>query len=271
MAGHMITRYLASLNKYEIIDASLEKLTENTIILNVENKELLNELLNENKPNIVINCIGLLIKASEENPSLAIYLNSFLPHYLSELGDKLNYKLIHLSTDCVFSGKKGGYHENDVRDGEDHYARTKALGEIINDKHLTFRTSIIGPELKTEGTGLLHWFLTKKDTIKGFSKVYWTGLTTLELAKAIDQAIEQDLTGLYHLVPDHKISKYNLLKLISEIKGMSIKILKDEEYISDKSLINNRKDFNYQVPDYRKMLIELFDWMKNWSYKQYET
>ncbi len=267
MAGHIVTRYLESLNKYEVINSSLDKLDEKTIVLNVEEKELVKKVLVENKPDIVINCIGLLIKASSDRPALAIYLNSFFPHYLAELGKFLDFKTINMSTDCVFSGKKGGYSEDDIKDGEDHYARTKALGEIINDRDLTFRTSIIGPELIEKGTGLFHWFMTQMGTINGFSNVFWTGVTTLELAKAFDNAIEQDITSLYHLVPEKKISKYELLKLIKEIFGKPIEILKHDEPIQNKSLINHRHDFDYKIPDYRTMLSELFDWMKKWNYQ----
>ncbi len=269
MAGHMVTRYLRSLNKYEIFNASLDKLDKTTIKIDVENKNLVKKVLNKIKPNIVINCIGLLIKDSAEKPAMAIYLNSFFPHYLSELGKILNFKLIHLSTDCVFSGKKGNYSESDVPDGEDHYAKTKLLGEIINQRDLTFRTSIIGPEINKNGTGLFHWFLTQTGNIKGFTNVYWTGVTTLELAKVIDKAIEQELNSLYHLVPNEKISKFDLLNLINEIWEKEIEIIKFEDNRSDKSLINSRKDFNYNIPTYRKMLTELYTWMKEWDYNYF--
>lgn len=267
MAGHIITQYLGTLNKYTIINSSRTRFNDKTVIINVKDRKLIKNLLNKEKPDIIINCIGVLIKESEEFPDRAIYLNSFFPHYLEKLGKKMKFKLIHLSTDCVFSGEKGEYSENDYRDGKGIYARTKTLGEIINNKDLTFRTSFIGPELKNNGTGLFHWFLTSSEKIYGYTNVYWTGITTLELAKAIDNAIEQDLTSLYHLVPEKKISKYELLNLIKEIWGKPIEILKNNDAKSDKSLINNRKDFNYKIPDYNVMLKELFEWMKNYDYK----
>ena len=270
MAGHVITRYLESLNKYKIINVALEKLNDETIIANVEEKELVKDIISKYKPNIVINCIGLLVKASSNHPDLAIYLNSFFPHYLAKLGKEMNFKLIHLSTDCVFSGKKGEYSENDFKDGEDMYARTKALGEIINDRDLTFRLSIIGPEIRENGTGLFHWLMTQTGEAPGYSQVYWTGVTTLELAKAIDSAIDQNLTSLYHLVPKKKISKFALLNLIKEVWGKSIKINEVEEPKHDKSLINNRRDFDYEIPDYQTMLTELYEWMKNWNYRYYQ-
>lgn len=161
------------------------------------------------KPDVIINCIGALIKESEEHPDRAVFINSFFPHYLARLGNELNFKLIHLSTDCVFSGEKGDYSETDFKDGKDFYAQTKALGEIINGDHLTFRTSFIGPEMKERGTGLFHWFMTQNGKVYGYSRVYWTGITTLELAKAIDRAIEKNLKSLYHLVPQKNFRNMN--------------------------------------------------------------
>ncbi len=270
MAGHIITRYLETLNKYEIINASRSKLNERTKLVDAENQDSLKNLLVEQKPNYIINCLGVLVKASTDHPDLAIYINSYLPYYLSELGNRLKYKLIHLSTDCVFSGDKGDYSESDHKDGRDMYARTKALGEVVNHKDLTFRTSIIGPELKKEGTGLFHWFMTQKSTISGYKRVLWTGVTTLELAKAISKAIDENLSSLYHLVPDTKISKYDLLCLLKEIWGKNVQILKDEKIKQDKSLINHRTDFTFKVKNHREMLEELHVWMKNWDYPYYK-
>lgn len=269
MVGHIITRYLISLNKFEITNISRSKLNTNTLIIDIRDKKRLKEAITKIKPDVVINCLGILIKESEEKHDLAIYINSYLPHFLEKLGKKKNFKLIHISTDCVFSGQKGDYIETDFKDGKDYYARTKGLGEIFNERNLTFRTSIIGPELKKAGTGLFHWFMTQTEKVFGYSKTYWTGITTLELAKAINQAIDQDLVSLYHLVPEKKISKYDLLKLIKEIWGKQIDIVKVSKNKSDKSLVNNRKDFKFKVPDYKLMLLELYEWMKNQDYKWY--
>lgn len=269
MAGHVITRYLESLSKYRIIDVSRSRLNDKTIIIDVKNGELVKNLIIDESPDIVINCIGTLIKESEEYPDLAIYINSYFPHFLEKLGILFNFKLIHLSTDCVFSGEKGGYLETDFKDGKDFYSRSKALGEVINNIDLTFRTSFVGPEFKKKGSGLFHWFMSQTGKIYGYNNVYWTGITTLELAKSIDHAIDVDLKSLYHLVPENKISKYQLIKLFKEIWDKNIEILKDKKHISDKSLINSRKDFNYKSPDYRTMLIELSEWMKSWDYKYY--
>ena len=152
MAGHMITKYLLSLHKYNIINISYpKKFDENSLLMNIENKNQVEEIIKKNKPDIIINCIGVLIKFSETNPDKAIYINSFFPHQLEALGKLYNCKIIHISTDCVFSGRKGSYNESDIKDGIGFYAQSKAIGEIVNNKDLTLRTSIIGPEIKEDG------------------------------------------------------------------------------------------------------------------------
>ncbi|MHA1764372.1 MAG: dTDP-4-dehydrorhamnose reductase family protein [Promethearchaeota archaeon] len=271
MAGHVITRYFKSLNKYEIFNSSRSRLDEDTHIIDVlNNREDIINFIERLRPDIIINCIGVLIRESELYPDQAIYINSYFPRFLENLGKKSQFKLIHLSTDCVFSGERGNYSETDIKDGKTMYARTKSLGEVINKKDLTIRTSIIGPELKSRGEGLFHWFFNQKNEIKGYNKVYWTGITTLELAKAIDVAVEEDLSGLYHLVPNNKISKHELLNLIKKIWNLPIKIIKSDVPVSDKSLINTRTDFSYNIPDYEDMLRELHEWMKNYNYQYYK-
>ncbi|MHA1765835.1 MAG: dTDP-4-dehydrorhamnose reductase family protein [Promethearchaeota archaeon] len=271
MAGHVITRYFKSLNKYEIFNSSRSRLDEDTHIIDVlNNREDIINFIERLRPDIIINCIGVLIRESELYPDQAIYINSYFPRFLENLGKKSQFKLIHLSTDCVFSGERGNYSETDIKDGKTMYARTKSLGEVINKKDLTIRTSIIGPELKSRGEGLFHWFFNQKNEIKGYNKVYWTGITTLELAKAIDAAVEEDLSGLYHLVPNNKISKHELLNLIKKIWNLPIKIIKSDVPVSDKSLINTRTDFSYNIPDYEDMLRELHEWMKNYNYQYYK-
>lgn len=274
MAGHIMSQYLDETNEYEVF--GIARTNDTKYIkkeLDVQKFEELEKYFEEIKPDIVINCIGILVAKSNSDLPTAIMMNSYLPHFLSQLGNKLNYKLIHISTDCVFSGKTGGYNENSFRDGDDNYARTKALGEVINDKDLTIRTSIIGPELKSNGTGLLHWFLNQNDTIGGYSKAFWSGVTTLELAKQTHEMIKQDVRGLFQLSPDDKISKFDLLKLFAKIWGKEIFIEENTKYSIDKSLICTRTDFIYannQRPNYEQMLIEAKDWMDlNKAYYQH--
>lgn len=264
MAGHIMAEYLHSTKKYTICGIARSNESKYiTKVLDVKDFSLLEEYIKEIKPDFIINCIGILVSKSNNELTTAIQINSYLPHFLSELGNKLNFKLIHISTDCVFSGKDGQYKEDSFRDGNDNYARTKALGEVINEKDLTIRTSIIGPELKTNGTGLLDWFLKQKTDISGYSKAYWSGVTTLELAKQTDAFLEQDIKGLYQLCPLEKISKYDLLKEFAKVWGKDIKISDNPNYNVDKSLVCTRNDFKYKDsrPTYENMLIESKDWM----------
>jgi dTDP-4-dehydrorhamnose reductase len=258
MAGHMMRRYFAGIGGYTVYHTSREKTDETGIYLDVRHKDETIGVLKRIAPDLVINCTGLLNEAAQERQEEAILVNSLLPHRLSEWGRLLDFKLVHISTDCVFSGRRGGYTEEDATDGYTWYAKTKALGEIRDARSLTFRTSIIGPELKPTGTGLFAWFMAQQGKVQGYSNVYWTGVTTLELAKAVHAAFLQDLGGLYHLVPEAKISKYNLLRLMKAIFSKDdVRIEKTPEPRIDKSLIDTRRDFQYRIPAYAEMLNEL--------------
>lgn len=264
MLGHMVYTYFKSLNKYEIIDASFpEKAFSESTLLDVTNKIELELFINNTKPDIVINCIGILLRGSEEDASNAIYLNSYLPHQLSKLIHNYGGKLIHISTDCVFTGDKGGYVETDFKDARDTYGLSKSLGEVDNNHDLTLRTSIIGPDLKENGEGLFQWFINQSGSINGFTKMIWGGVTTLELAKTIDAAIDQDITGLIHITNGQPISKYELISLFKKIwKTDHIIINPIEGKVVDKSLKSERTDFEYNIPSYSVMLKDQFRWMQ---------
>jgi dTDP-4-dehydrorhamnose reductase len=264
MAGHVIYYYLDSTNKYNITNVVFRnRLTDNSIVLDITDKNAVENLVRDQKPNIIINCIGILIKDSLIHPDNAIYINSYFPHLLKKLSGEVDAKLIHISTDCVFSGKKGDYGESDFKDAADVYGRSKALGEIVNEQDITIRTSIIGPELKKEGEGLFHWFMTQRGEINGYTEAFWSGVTTLELAKSIDYIIGEGISGLVHLTNGEKISKYELLKLFKEIyrKEGDISIRSCEGKQVDKSLQKSRQ-LKYTVPSYRQMLTEQKEWMQ---------
>lgn len=261
MSGHMITRYLTSLNKYNIISVSRNNDTDYKIDIQKNLCDLSN-IISIEDPDVIINCIGLLVKPSYENPEQAIYINSFFPHWLRSITKKNKIKIIHLSTDCIFDGTKGNYKEKDFPSETSWYGRTKAMGEINDDKNLTLRMSIIGTELKLNGTGLFHWFMQQKGDVRGFSKCIWTGVTTLQLAKSIDDIITNtiNLCGIYHLVPNKTISKYELLRTIARIWNKTdVTIIQDNTVKQNKSLINTRlKEYDPQIPDYETQLNELF-------------
>lgn len=273
MAGHIAYYYLQDTGRYEVVNAVYRtKLTEDSIVVDVTDKDAVTSLVRETRPDLIINCIGVLIKGSKDHPDNAVFINAYFPHLLKKLADEVGAKLIHISTDCVFSGKKGNYNESDFRDADDIYGRSKALGEIQNDKDLTIRTSIIGPELKTNGEGLFHWFMHQTGKVNGFKTAIWGGVTTLELAKAIDAAIVQQKTGLIQLSNGKGITKYDLLNLFKNIWHRDdIEILPFDGNGVDKSIAKSEKFF-YEVPGYEEMLLEQYEWMRNHSnlYSQYQ-
>ncbi|MEB1806299.1 MAG: SDR family oxidoreductase [Bacillaceae bacterium] len=264
MAGHMIVSYFNQLPDFKVNYTTKVKTSNNSIVLDVRDTDKVAILLRELKPDIVINCVGLLNENAARNLVDAIKVNSLLPHKLANVMNEYGGKLIHISTDCVFSGQKGDYHEAEEADGTTIYAKTKSLGEVKSEPHLTIRTSIIGPELKEDGIGLFHWFMNQSGEIKGYKKVWWNGVTTLELAKVIEQMIKQNTTGLYHLTAPIKIAKYDLLKIIQDVFNKNeVIILPDEVQQLDRTLVNTRSDFVYTVPHYQTMIQELNDWMKS--------
>ena len=273
MAGHVVKTCLESTGIYDVWGIAREIDSGQKLInLDVSNTKELESILDNGSFDVVINCIGLLNKTAEDNPELAVWFNSYFPQLLASYGKKHNFKLVHISTDCVFSGKEGGYKEDSFKNGIGFYAQSKALGEVINTKDLTFRTSIIGPELNENGIGLFHWFMSQNDEVFGYSEAYWSGVTTIELAKGIHEAIKQDLTGLYHFVNSSKISKFDLVnEFNSNFRDGGINIISKSDYKVDKSLINTRDDFNYTINSYKIMIKEMKNWILDYKniYKHY--
>lgn len=263
MLGHILTKYLKTNSNFQIFSLSRENVSNynDHFICDIKDELLFKEICKEIKPDIVINCIGILIKGSNKSIKNAVYINSYFPHFLNEISSKLNFKIIHISTDCVFSGDIGGYSEDSIKDSKDVYGLTKSLGEIQSSKHLTIRTSIIGPELKIKSEGLFNWFLKQNGKILGYSNVIWSGVTTLELSKIILYSISNDINGLWNVSSLEPISKYELLKIIKKRFSMNnIIITKDTQPVIDKSMISNRK-IDYIVPSYHFMIDELFNFI----------
>jgi dTDP-4-dehydrorhamnose reductase len=264
MAGHVVATYLTE-QGYDVSTVSANnKLNASTTLLDATDGAALTEYLTTNRFDIVVNCIGILIQQSETRKDLAAYLNSYLPHFLERFYQSSPTRIIHLSTDCVFSGKNAPYHESSPYDGDTYYDRSKALGEIINDKDLTLRMSIIGPDMQEKGVGLFNWFYAQTATINGYQKAIWNGITTIELAKGIDAAIQQNLAGLYHLVPNENISKYDLLQLfVTVFSRTDISVKPETKTVLDKTLVNTRTDFDYIIPSYPVMISEMKEWIEN--------
>jgi len=228
--------------------------------IDVRSLERLTEVFADFRPQAVINAVGIVKQrptAKESIPSLEI--NSLLPHRLSILCKAVGARLVHLSTDCVFSGQKGNYRENDPSDAEDLYGKTKYLGEVHDSHCLTLRTSIIGRELSRHKS-LLEWFLAQTGTVKGFTKAIYTGFTTLEMSRIIEDMlmIHPDACGVYQVSSD-PINKYELLLLFREKLSPKIEIVADESFCCDRSLDSTRfrKEFVYTPPTWETMIEEL--------------
>jgi dTDP-4-dehydrorhamnose reductase len=275
MAGHMITKYL-KLQGYQV-QTSVRRPTKsqydnqifNEIVDNAKfylqadddtSVDLLTGSIDDDV-DYVINCIGLLVKDCQDRPDLATKINAWFPQYLAYRLQRHRAQILHISTDCVFDGRKGKYVESDATTEKNNYGRSKSLGEIINNKDLTLRCSIIGPEIKN-GTGLMHWFQHQSDNIvQGWTNAYWNGITTLQLAKCLDGYMQdnQKITGLYHLVDnDCCISKCDLLSLINTIyesKKTIVPVSLSQPI--DKTIIDTRLCRPWSIPSLETQLKEL--------------
>ena len=273
LIGHQVHNYLKNNGEYELYNiAYRDKLQENTILIDARDENNLIDKIISIKPQYIVNCIGILIGGSNKDPENAIFLNAYIPHRLARLADEINAKLIHISTDCVFSGdKKEPYIEADEKDGRGVYAKSKGLGEVINNKHLTLRTSVVGPELKTDGEELFHWFMNQQGDIDGFTEAIWSGVTTIELAKAVKWAISKEITGLYHVTNNSTISKYELLQLFQKYTKKNISINPIGGKKTNKSFVDTRKEINYVIPSYEEMVKDMVEFINNHKtlYQQY--
>lgn len=273
MAGHQISLYFKE-KGYDVTTFSKQPFpyTKN-IIGDVLDTGAFIKMLLKGDYDVVINCIGILNQFADENKHTAVYLNSYLPHLIVDILKNEKTKLIHMSTDCVFAGNSGPYYEDSFRDGRTFYDRSKALGEIDDGKNLTFRNSIIGPDMKENGIGLFNWFMKQEDELNGFTGAMWTGVTTLTLAKAMEQAIKENLTGLFNLVNNASISKYDLLNLFKKyFRDNEITINKNDYLKLDKSLRRKRNDFSFVIPTYEEMIKEMSKWVTEHKslYKHYK-
>ena len=209
--------------------------------VDVEQVDSLISLFSKVQPDVVINCIGLVKQLAEaDDPLAAIRINSLLPHRLARLCSVAGARLVHMSTDCIFSGAQGMYTEADMSDAKDLYGRSKYLGEVDYPHAITLRTSIIGHELNG-GHSLVGWFLAQQGSVKGFRRAIFSGLPTVELAKVIRDYVipHPDLHGVHHVSAD-PINKFDLLTLISNVYGKKIDIATDDHFIIDRSLDSSR-------------------------------
>lgn len=274
MLGHILFLSMSKNSNLKVFgtlkkNVNLGKSFKKNISLNFDilNFQKIEKLIKKIKPDYVINCIGVVkkvIKLSSSKNFLTI--NSFLPLFLSYICIKYNLKVFHISTDCVFDGSKGNYKENDFRDAKDEYGISKILGENILTNTMIIRTSIIGHEMGNAKKGLLEWFLASKNKVNGYSKAFFSGLTTNELSLILENIILKNKfkDGLYH-VAGKKISKYNLLLLLKNIYSKKIIIKKSEKLKIDRSLddSNFRSNFKLKKKNWKVLINE----MKEFYYK----
>jgi dTDP-4-dehydrorhamnose reductase len=247
MIGSAVIRVMSERNDYEVSGTvrteSMKRFFSTPIAdkmvagVRVEKQDSLMKVLNKLRPDVVINCVGLTKHKSEaDDPLVATQINTLMPHRLANLCELIGARLIHISTDCVFSGKKGGYTESDFTNATDVYGKSKALGEIDYPNTITLRTSTIGHELNS-AYGLLDWFLSQGEQCKGYTRAIFSGLPTIVFAQIIRDIVipHKNLSGLYH-VASQPINKSDLLGLIAKVYGKSIQILPDERLVIDRSL-----------------------------------
>lgn len=230
--------------------------------VDVENHDLLIQTFAKVQPQIVINCVGLVKQlAQANNPLLAVPLNTLLPHKIADICSLIGARLIHISTDCVFSGAKGNYLESDLPDAKDLYGRSKLLGEVDYPHAITLRTSIIGHEL-SDNKSLIGWFLCQEHQVKGFTRAIFSGIPTVELARVVQDFVlpNPHLHGIYH-VAAKPIDKYSLLKLVAQVYGKNIEIQPDDSFVIDRSL-NAQKFYEmtgYIAPEWPDLIKQMYD------------
>jgi dTDP-4-dehydrorhamnose reductase len=228
--------------------------------VDVEDYDCLVRAMAHARPTVVINCVGVVKQRSDaDDPLVALPLNALLPHRLARLCELAGARFVHVSTDCVFSGRKGSYRQTDVPDAEDLYGRSKLLGEVDYPNAITLRTSIIGRELASR-QGLVDWFLTQEGPIKGYRRAIFSGLTTVELSRVVARYVlpNPDMHGLYQVSAD-PISKHDLLVLAARIFQKKISIEPIDEPAIDRSLLSDefRRRTGYQPPGWNELLTSL--------------
>jgi dTDP-4-dehydrorhamnose reductase len=278
MAGHLLADYLRLAAGHDVTATVRDSQTgaaarrpfsaksaSRLRVLDARDLNAVAAAIREERPGVIVNAVGVLNKNAEDRPLDAYTINGLLPHWLAHMAEQADARLVHISSDCVFSGERGGYGEQEQPDGTTVYARSKALGEVRDRRHLTIRTSIIGPEIRGEGIGLLKWFLAQTGAVPGYANVWWNGVTTLELARAVAYAIDRpEAGGLVHLTAPETISKLALLELIRTVYDRNdITVVPAAEPAIDRTLLPTTGAFAYRPPGYETMVREMREWERS--------
>ncbi len=273
MIGSTVLRILSEKSDWDVFgtvrDAGVKRFFSAAIGKNlisgvdVEQHDSLVKILDQIRPDVVINCAGLTKhKPEADDPLVSIPINTLMPHRLAGLCKLVEARLIHVSTDCVFSGEKGAYREDDFADARDVYGKSKALGELHYPHTITLRTSTIGHELQSK-YGLLDWFLSQEAQCKGYSRAIFSGFPTVVFAQIIrDVVIPNDrLSGLYHVAAE-PINKFDLLKMIAQVYNKTIDIVPDDKLVIDRSLDASRfqSATGYVAPKWPELIKLMHDY-----------
>lgn len=272
MLGHTLFKEMNKNENFEVFGTTrnknslkdyftLEELSRIRDGVDADNFETVIRAIASVQPTIIINCIGIIKQLPiSRDPLTAITVNAQLPHRLSLVTRTAKARLIHISTDCVFDGKKGNYTEKDLSNAEDLYGKTKYLGEVHYPHCITLRTSIIGHELKTNFS-LVDWFMSQENEINGFTKAIYSGFPTIEMVNIISNYVipNKDLTGLYHVSSD-AISKYDLLNIMKKIYQKDIKINAFDDFVLDRSMNSDRFKYatGYKSPSWEKLVEDMY-------------
>ncbi len=261
MIGHTVALYFKEHHHdvfgYDSVGGSF--ITQ--FIGNFHDEECIHSCINSVKPDAIINCTAIVNQAAEEDKAEASFINAYLPHLLEKWTADTSTVVVHRSTDCIFSGARGQYTVKDIPDANSFYAMTKAIGELINEKDITIRVSLIGPALSADDGSLLNWFLQQEGDVRGFAGSIWTGLTTLEYAKTIEKLLTQNAHGLFQAAPAMSISKYDLLKLFEKYFSGCRNIIKVDNVRVDKSLVPSWGRYDISIGDYEAQIIEMKEWL----------
>lgn len=264
MAGHAISIYLKE-RGHRVVGFSRKGVPflKEQVVGDARDEGLLADAIGEGEFDVVINCVGMLNQFAERDPEGAAYLNGELPHVLARICEGTHARVFHMSTDCVFAGNTGPYTEGSFPDGETVYDRTKAAGELRDGRNLTIRCSIVGPDMHPDGIGLLNWFMAQEGPVRGYTGAIWTGLTTLELAKAMECAALEGATGLMNMVPPEPISKHDLLQLFNwDLRGGRVEIEPDNSVRLDKALVRTNFECSFRPKGYAGQVAEMAAWIR---------
>ncbi|MDN0069454.1 SDR family oxidoreductase [Collinsella ihumii] len=264
MAGHAISIYLKE-RGHRVVGFSRKGVPflKEQVVGDARDEGLLADAIGEGEFDVVINCVGMLNQFAERDPEGAAYLNGELPHVLARICEGAHARVFHMSTDCVFAGNTGPYTEGSIPDGETVYDRTKAAGELRDGRNLTIRCSIVGPDMHPDGIGLLNWFMAQEGPVRGYTGAIWTGLTTLELAKAMECAALEGARGLVNMVPPGSISKHDLLQLFDrQLRGGRVEIVPDDSVRLDKTLVRTDFGCSFRPKGYAGQVAEMAAWIR---------